>query len=196
MQEVNRKGNPGVDPAGYGSQRIVSHIGSEVGPHVDMLAETPQDGISDPGIGLRDHQRLYGRRVLAYSDLRNIERTPDPRDPEREIELHLTGNMSRYMWSINGIRFADAELLRLNYGERVRINLVNDTMMTHPIHLHGMWSDLETGDPDHIPRKHTVIVQPGAKVSYLVTADAMGGWAFHCHLIFHMPGMFREVRVS
>jgi CopA family copper-resistance protein len=196
MQVVAQKGGQAPDPAGYGSQREITHIASEFGPHVDMRAATPLDGLSDPGIGLRDHQQLYGRRVLTYGDIRNIERTRDPRDPEREIELHLTGNMNRYMWSINGIKFADAELLRLNYGERVRINLVNDTMMTHPMHLHGMWSDLETGEPDYIPRKHTVSVQPGSKISYLVSADAMGGWAFHCHLIYHMPGMFREVRVS
>jgi CopA family copper-resistance protein len=196
MQEVAQMGARAPDPAGYGSKRDIRHVGTEFGPHVDMRASTPQDGLSDPGIGLRDHQRLYNRRVLTYADIRNLEQTRDPRDPEREIELHLTGNMSRYMWSINGIKFADAELLRLSYGERVRINLVNDTMMTHPIHLHGMWSELETGDPDCIPRKHTVIVQPGSRISYLVTADAIGGWAFHCHLIYHMPGMFREVRVT
>ena len=196
MQEMPQKSGLVPGPAGYGSQREITHVASEFGPHVDMRAMTPQDGLSDPGIGLRDHKRLYGRRVLTYADIRNIDRTLDPRDPEREIELHLTGNMSRYMWSMNGIKFADAELLRLTYGERARINLVNDTMMTHPIHLHGMWSELETGDPDYMPRKHTVIVQPGSKISFLVTADAMGGWAFHCHLIYHMPGMFREVRVS
>ncbi len=196
MQEVAQKDNQAPAPAGNGSQREIRHIASEFGPNVDMRAMTPQDGLSDPGIGLRDHQRLYGRRVLTYADIRSIERTRDPRDPGREIELHLTGNMSRYMWSINGIKYADAELLRMTFGERVRITLVNDTMMTHPIHLHGMWSELETGDPDHIPRKHTIIVQPGSRVSYLVTADAMGGWAYHCHLLYHMPGMFREVRVS
>ena len=196
MQEVAPEGEQAPDPAGYGSKRANTHIASAFGPHVDMRAATPQDGLSDPGIGLRDHQRLYGRRVLTYADIRNIEQTADSRDPGREIELHLTGNMARYMWSINGIKFADAEPLGLTYGERVRITLVNDTMMTHPIHLHGMWTELETGEPDHIPRKHTVIVQPGSKISYLVTADAMGGWAYHCHLLYHMPGMFREVRVS
>ena len=196
MQEVAPEGDQAPDPAGYGSKRAITHIASEFGPHVDMRAATPQDGLSDPGIGLRDHQRLYARRVLTYADIKNIEQTADPRDPGREIELHLTGNMDRYMWSINGIKFADAEPLGLTYGERVRITLVNDTMMTHPIHLHGMWTELETGEPDHIPRKHTVIVQPGSKISYLVTADAMGGWAYHCHLLYHMPGMFREVRVS
>ena len=196
MQEVAREGDQAPDPAGYGSKRTITHIASEFGPHVDMRASTPRDGLSDPGIGLRHHQRLYGRRVLTYADIRNLGRTLDPRDPEREIELHLTGNMNRYMWSMNGIKFADADPLQLIYGERVRINLVNDTMMTHPIHLHGMWSELETGDPDYMPRKHTVIVQPGSKISYLVTADAMRGWAYHCHLLYHMPGMFREVKVS
>ncbi len=196
MQEVPQAGERPIDPAGFGSKRQINHIASEFGPQVDMRASTPQDGLSDPGIGLRDHQRMYGRRVLTYADIRNLERTADPRDPTREIELHLTGNMSRYMWSINGIKFADAEPVQLQYGERVRIMLVNDTMMSHPIHLHGMWSELETGEPDFIPRKHTVLVQPGSKISYLVTADAMGRWAYHCHLIYHMPGMFREVRVS
>ncbi len=178
--------------AGYGNDRKVTHVATEFGPHVDMRSEKPLYRLDDPGVGLRNN----GRHVLTYSMLKNLYTTPDRRDPGREIELHLTGNMSRYMWSVNGIKFADAEPLRLKYGERVRITLVNDTMMNHPMHLHGMWSDLETGDGKHIPRKHTVIVQPGAKISYLVTADAMGGWAYHCHLIYHMLGMFRKVVVS
>ncbi|MEE8056819.1 MAG: copper resistance system multicopper oxidase [Pseudomonadales bacterium] len=182
--------------AGFGSDRSITHTATEFGPHVDMRATSPQDGLNDPGIGLRDHQRLYGRRILTYADIGSLYPTVDRREPSREIELHLTGNMSRYMWSVNGIKFADAEPLQLEYGERVRITLVNDTMMTHPIHLHGMWSELETGDPKSIPRKHTIIVQPGSKISYLVTADAKGRWAYHCHLLYHMPGMFREVRVS
>ena len=193
--------NPGDDrkplgKAGFGSTREITHRASETGPHVDMRADSPQSGLNDPGIGLRDHRQLYGRRVLTYGDLRSLYPTSDPREPCREIELHLTGNMSRYMWSMNGIKFADAEPLPLKYGERVRIVLVNDTMMSHPMHLHGMWSELETGDPKYIPRKHTVIVQPGSKISYLVTANAMGRWAYHCHLVYHMLGMFREVRVS
>lgn len=182
--------------AGFGSTREITHVASEKGPHVDMRADSPQSGLTDPGIGLRNHQQVYGRRVLTYADIKNLYPTHDPREPSREIELHLTGNMSRYMWSMNGINFSDAEPLQLKYGERVRITLVNDTMMSHPMHLHGMWSELETGDPKYIPRKHTVIVQPGSKVSYLVTADAIGRWAYHCHLVYHMPGMFREVRVS
>lgn len=152
-------------------------------------------GVADPGIGLREHMQQHNRRVLTYADIRSLKPTRDKREPTRDIELHLTGNMHRYMWSIDGQNFMQAAPLRLNYGERVRIILINDTMMTHPIHLHGMWSELETGDPDFIPRKHTVIVQPGSSVSYLVTADAYGRWAFHCHLIYHMPGMMREVRV-
>jgi len=182
--------------AGFGSTREITHGTSETGPHIDMHAESPQSGLNDPGIGLRNHMQRYGRKVLTYSDIKNLYPTSDPREPTREIELHLTGNMSRYMWSMNGIKFSDAEPLQLTYGERVRITLVNDTMMSHPMHLHGMWSELETGDPNFIPRKHTVIVQPGSKISYLVTADALGRWAYHCHLVYHMPGMFREVRVS
>ena len=170
----------------------IKHADSEYGPHVDMLAENPQYRLDDPGVGLRNN----GRRVLTYADLRNLQPTPDPREPEREIELHLTGNMRRYMWSIDGIKFADAEPLMMRFGERLRITLVNDTMMNHPIHLHGVWSDLETGDDKFIPRKHTVIVQPGAKISYRVTADALGSWAYHCHLLYHMPGMFRQVVIA
>jgi FtsP/CotA-like multicopper oxidase with cupredoxin domain len=182
----------GSGQAGFGSSQPLVHAQTEYGPHVDMRADGPQYRLDDPGVGLRNN----GRIVLTYADIFNLYKTPDPREPEREITLHLTGNMSRYMWSMNGIKFADSEPLQLKFGERVRINLINDTMMNHPIHLHGMWTDLETGDADYIPRKHTVIVQPGAKVSYLVTADAMGGWAYHCHLIYHMMGMFRKVVVS
>ncbi len=177
---------------GHGSKAEIVHAKTEFGPHVDARAASPQYRLDDPGVGLRNN----GRRVLTYSDLRNLYSTPDPRDPTREIQLHLTGNMARYMWSINGIKYSDAEPLRFKYGERLRITFVNDTMMNHPMHLHGMWSDLETGDGKRIPRKHTIIVQPGAKISYLVTADARGEWAYHCHLLYHMLAMFRKVVVS
>jgi len=196
MQDFGGAEAMGTGEPGFGSSRAIHHADSEFGPQVDMRADAPRYRLDDPGIGLRDHQVKYGRRVLSYADLRSLHPTRDTREPSREIELHLTGNMERYMWSINGIRFADAEPLKLKYGERVRITLVNDTMMNHPIHLHGMWSELETGDGDYIPRKHTIIVQPGAKISYLVTADAKGHWAYHCHLLYHMMGMFREVVVS
>ncbi len=181
----------GNGKAGFGSSQPVRHARTEYGPQVDMRADGAAYRLDDPGVGLRG----LNRKILTYADLFNLNKTPDPREPEREIQLHLTGNMSRYMWSVDGVKFADAEPLRFKFGERLRITLVNDTMMNHPIHLHGLWSDLETGDPEHIPRKHTVIVQPGAKVSYLVTADAMGGWAYHCHLLYHMLGMFRKVEV-
>ena len=190
--KMSAPSNYGTGKAGFGSAEPIVHVKTEFGPQVDMRADAPEYRLDDPGIGLRNN----GRHVLTYGEIVNLYPTPDPREPSREINLHLTGNMSRYMWSMNGIRFADAEPLKLKFGERVRINLINDTMMNHPIHLHGMWSDLETGEPGRIPRKHTVIVQPGSKASYLVTADAMGGWAYHCHLIFHMPGMFRKVEVS
>ncbi len=179
-------------PAGLGSDTRVIHAETEAGPGVDMRARAPKYRLDDPGVGLRDN----GRRVLTYADLKNLYPTADRRDPEREIQLHLTGNMARYMWSINGVKYADAEPLRFAYGERLRITFINDTMMNHPMHLHGMWSELETGDGARIPRKHTVIVQPGARISYLVTADAMGGWAYHCHLLYHMPAMFRKVEVK
>ena len=187
---------PAPARAGLGSSAAIRHASSERGPQVDMRASAPKSGLDDPGVGLREHLRRHDRRVLRYADLRAAHPTRDRRDPSREIQLHLTGNMHRYMWSFDGIKFADAEPLRLAYGERLRIVLVNDTMMTHPVHLHGMWSELETGDPERIPRKHTVIVQPGSTISYLLSADAVGRWAYHCHLLYHMPGMMREVRVG
>ncbi|CAC9655181.1 Multicopper oxidase [uncultured Gammaproteobacteria bacterium] len=170
---------------------MLTHADTEFGPHIDMRSVDPQYRLDDPGVGLRDN----GRKVLTYADLRSLHMTHNYPDPDREIQLHLTGNMSRYMWSINGVKFADAEPLQFKFGEVVRITFVNDTMMNHPMHLHGMWSDLETGDNMYIPRKHTVIVQPGAKISYRVKVDAKGSWAYHCHLLYHMLGMFRRVDV-
>ncbi len=161
------------------------------GVQIDMRATSPQYRLDDPGVGLRNH----GRKVLSYSDLQNRYSTRHAKKPDREIILHLTGNMERYIWSINGIKYADATPLIFRYGERIRITFINDTMMNHPMHLHGMWSDVETGDDAHLVRKHTVIVQPGAKISYRVTVDAKGKWAFHCHMLYHMLGMFREVHV-
>ena len=176
---------------GMNMNSMLTHVDTEFGPHVDARAESAQYRLDDPGVGLRNN----GRRVLTYADLYNLNMTHGYPDPDREIELHLTGNMSRYMWSINGIKFSDAEPLQFKFGEVVRITFVNDTMMNHPMHLHGMWSDLETGDNMYIPRKHTVIVQPGAKISYRVKVDAKGSWAYHCHLLYHMLGMFRRVDV-
>jgi len=194
MQHADHQahGPAGPAPAGFGSRAAIAHAPTEFGYNVDMRAAMPQRRMDDPGLGLRHN----GRRVLTYADLRSLHPTADRRDPEREIQLHLTGNMQRYLWSMNGVPFADAEPLAMTLGERLRITLVNDTMMNHPIHLHGMWSELETDDADHIPLKHTVIVQPGAQLSYLVTPEIAGSWAYHCHLLYHMMGMFRRVEVT
>jgi CopA family copper-resistance protein len=194
------KSKPAVDHSKMGhsmagmaknKETKIIHKTSEFGPHVDMRSQSPQYRLDDPGVGLRNN----GRKVLTYADLKNFKMTHHYPDPDRELQLHLTGNMSRYMWSINGIKFADSQPLKFKFGEVVRITFVNDTMMNHPMHLHGMWSDLETGDNMYIPRKHTVIVQPGAKISYRVKVDAKGSWAYHCHLLYHMLGMFRRVDV-
>jgi len=176
------------------SGAVQSHPATEQrNPLVDMQTTTPASKLDDPGIGLRDN----GRRVLTYADLSSVFPDPDGREPTRTIELHLTGHMDRFAWSFDGVKFSDAEALRLTYGERVRIVLVNDTMMTHPIHLHGMWSDLEDDQGEFKVRKHTIDMPPGSRRSYRVTADALGRWAYHCHLLFHMEaGMFREVRVE
>lgn len=176
------------------SGAMQSHPASESNnPLVDMQTMTPTPKLNDPGIGLRNN----GRRVLTYLDLRSTFIDPDGREPGRTIELHLTGHMEKFAWSFDGIKFSDAEPLRLKYGERLRITLVNDTMMTHPIHLHGMWSDLEDKEGNFMVRKHTIDMPPGSKRSYRVIADALGRWAYHCHLMYHMEmGMFREVRVD
>ncbi len=190
--EGHGEGMAGMGMAGMGG--MLDHPASEQGnPLVDMQAMAPASRLDDPGVGLRDS----GRRVLTYADLRSRFDDPDGREPGRTIEIHLTGHMELFSWSFDGIRFSDAEPVRLNYGERLRIVLVNDTMMSHPIHLHGMWSDLENDQGEFQVRKHTIDMPPGTKRSYRVTADALGRWAYHCHLLFHMEsGMFREVRVQ
>jgi len=173
--------------------KMAHHARSEYGPGVDMRVDMPRDNLDDPGIGLRNN----GRRVLTYADLHTIGGPLDKRGPGREIELHLTGNMERYMWSFDGQKFSDSKPLHFRHGERLRIVLVNDTMMPHPIHLHGMWSEMENAAGEFQVRKHTIMVQPAQRVSYLVNADAPGNWAYHCHLLYHMEaGMFRKVVVS
>ncbi|AMS17849.1 copper oxidase [Pseudomonas chlororaphis] len=197
MQGMDQGNMAGMDHSGMSGMdhgAMQSHPASEDGnPLVDMQTMSPTPKLADPGIGLRGN----GRRVLTYADLRSTFEDPDGREPSRTLELHLTGHMEKFAWSFDGIKFSDAEPLRLTYGERVRITLVNDTMMTHPIHLHGMWSDLEDEQGRFLVRKHTIDMPPGSKRSYRVTADALGRWAYHCHLLFHMEmGMFREVRVD
>jgi CopA family copper-resistance protein len=169
------------------------HAKTEYGPSTDMRVDMARTNLDDPGIGLRNN----GRRVLTLSDLRTVDGPLDPRGPEREIELHLTGNMERYAWSLDGLEFGKSTPVHFRHGERLRVILHNDTMMTHPMHMHGMWSELESPDGQFLARKHTINVQPAQRVSFLVSADALGRWAWHCHLLLHMDaGMFREVVVA
>ena len=171
---------------------ISEKVRPNLGPQVVSIAEMPTELLSSAGAGFPP-----GRRVLSYADLRARYRGTDPRPPNRDIEIHLTGNMERFIWGFDGKKFSDADPIRLKLGERVRIILVNDTMMEHPIHLHGLWSELENGHGEFRPYKHTINVKPGERLSYLVSADTPGQWAFHCHLLYHMEtGMFRAVIVS
>lgn len=191
---------PGMDHGGHGSGagqggmvEVKHPYPTERGVSNSMLPDVVSTRLDDPGVGLRDN----GRRVLTYADLRSMREPPDNRPPSREIELHLTGTMERYMWSFNGVKYTDAKPIVLRYGERVRFVLVNDTMMTHPIHLHGLWSDLESPDGAFQVRKHTISLNPAQRLSYRVSADARGNWAYHCHLLYHMEaGMFRAVVVE
>ena len=165
----------------------------KVGVGVDAIAMAPVDRTGDPGLGLED----VGHKVLTYRDLMSLTPNPDTRPPQRTVEVHLTGNMERFMWSFDGEKFSEGvEPIRFERNERARVTLINDTMMTHPIHLHGHFFELVNGHTGSYPRKHTVNVLPGGKVSFDLTADAPGDWAFHCHLLLHMhAGMFRVVTV-
>lgn len=191
---------PGDKPAsphemGHATGPIVGRHGPDWhGPGNAGIAEVQRNRLGEPGTGLAD----VGHRVLVYTDLRRLAHDFDPRPPTRELEIHLTGNMARYMWSFDGRKFSEVSgPVEFVHGERLRLILVNDTMMEHPIHLHGMWMELENGQGPHIPRKHTVSVKPAERLSVLINADAPGRWAFHCHLLYHMElGMFRVVQVS
>jgi FtsP/CotA-like multicopper oxidase with cupredoxin domain len=188
-------------PAGTQSEGVPKEVKLEPsnpvkikpGPQVAAVPAKVTNRLNEPGDGLQNN----GRRVLTYADLRARYRGVDSRPPTREIELHLTGNMERFIWGFNGLKFSDAEPIEFKLGERLRIVLINDTMMEHPIHLHGLWSELENGHGAFNPYKHTIIVKPAERVSYLVSADTPGKWAYHCHLLYHMhTGMFRTVVVS
>ena len=172
---------------------MVKHGPEHHGKGNTMVAAFPSNRLDEPGAGLENN----GRRVLVYTDLRSLAPYPDQRPPEREVELHLTGVMDRYMWSFDGKKFSEVDgPIQFEYGERLRLVLVNDTMMEHPIHLHGMWMELENGAGEFRPRKHTLNVKPGERLTALISADARGNWAFHCHLLYHMDmGMFRVVSV-
>ena len=173
---------------------IKKHGPDKHGPGNSMIAEMPRNRLGDPGVGLEN----TGTRVLVYNDLRSIAPGYDKRAPEREIELHLTGNMERYMWSFDGKKFSEAKgPIEFRNGERLRLTMINDTMMSHPIHLHGMWMELDNGAGEFRPRKHTVNVKPAEQLSVIISVDAPGNWAFHCHLLYHMyMGMFRIVSVT
>jgi len=166
----------------------------EVGPGVDMVAPMPMDRMDFPGLGLD----TVSHRVLRYTDLRARRMNPH-REIDREMEIHLTGNMERYMWSFDGRKFTAVtdDPIRFGYDERVRVKLVNQTMMAHPIHLHGHFFELVNGaDHMHQPLKHTVVVQPGGTATFDLTANEPGDWAFHCHLLYHMhAGMMQVVTV-
>ena len=169
------------------------HAKTEYDFKSDMRVDSPRMNLDDPGINLRN----IDRKVLNYSQLRSVgdEIMAEQRKPTREIEIHLTGNMERYIWALDGVMFKDAAPVNIKPNERVRITLVNDTMMNHPMHLHGMWSDLRMPSGEFQVRKHTIMVQPAQKISFDVTGEA-GRWAWHCHLLYHMEaGMFREVAV-
>ncbi|MGB3768323.1 MAG: copper resistance system multicopper oxidase [Phormidesmis sp.] len=183
---------PGMDMPGMDSSEAVPHgpdthgLGNATVPMMEL------NRLSDPGVGLEN----TGTKVLVYSDLRSLSPLTDQRAPERELELHLTGNMERYMWSFDGKKYSEDKEITFYNGERLRLIYVNDTMMEHPIHLHGMFVELDTGAGAYNPLKHTVVVKPAERLALNVSVDAPGKWAFHCHLLYHMEaGMFRTVAV-
>jgi CopA family copper-resistance protein len=183
---------PGMTPC---TGPVISRHGPDThGPGNTSVAWVQRNRLSEPGTGLEK----VGHRVLVYTDLRRLADDFDSRPPDREMELHLTGNMERYIWGFDGLKFSEVKgPIELNYGERLRLSMINDTMMEHPIHLHGMWMELENGHGRRIPRKHTISVKPAERLSVLISVDAPGRWAFHCHLLYHMDmGMFRVVRVA
>jgi CopA family copper-resistance protein len=182
QEGVVRVNADGVDPKSLTGQ-----------PNVDNMAMSSTNRLAEAGTGLDGNQR----RVLTYADLRSLTPNPSEDPPTREIEFHLTGNMERWTWGFDGKKFSEAAPVRVKLGERVRFVLINNTMMEHPIHLHGFFTVLENGQGDHLPLKHTVNVKPGEKLGYVFTADTPGHWAFHCHLLYHMEtGMFRTVLVA
>ncbi len=199
MSSMDHSGMAGMAGMNHGAMASapasskVRHAKTEYGASTDMRVDMPRTNLDDPGIGLRNN----GRRVLTLADLHTVDGAMDSRGAEREVELHLTGNMERYAWSFDGVEYGRSTPVHFRYGERVRVILQNDTMMTHPMHLHGMWSELEAPDGQFQARRHTIPVQPAQRISFLVTADALGRWAWHCHLMLHMDsGMFREVVVA
>ena len=193
MPMADGHGMEGMDGMAAAGPVVARHGPDSHGPGNTDVAAVQRNRLGEPGTGLQG----VGHRVLLYTDLRAL--TPyNQRSPDREIELHLTGNMERYMWSFDGQKFSEVTgPIPFEHGERIRLTMVNDTMMEHPIHLHGMWMELENGHGEFRPRKHTISVKPAERLSVLINADAPGRWAFHCHFLYHMSmGMFRVVEVS
>lgn len=200
--------SPTVDHSAHTAAPVVDHSGhtnasaeqdAQAHNHatnagVASLATNPVNRLHERPIGLENE----AHRVLVYTELRSLAPNPDTRAPQRELELHLTANMERYVWAFDGLKFSEVTApIPLQLGERVRLTFVNDTMMPHPLHLHGMFFELVTGAGTHRPRKHTLVLKPGEKASVDVTADAPGQWAFHCHLLYHMhAGMMRVFSVT
>lgn len=182
-------------PMDHGSMnmRDKSKVSFPVGVGVDMIAPMPVDRTGDPGIGLDN----VGHKVLTYRDLVALKPYSDMRPPTRRLDIHLTGNMERFMWTMDGQKLSEnPEPYRLSRNERVRMRLINDTMMTHPMHIHGHFWQVVNGHGAHQPAKHTIRVLPGGYVDLDMTADAPGDWAFHCHLLYHMhAGMMRVVKI-
>ena len=181
------------DHGARGGGEMMTRHDHPQGPGVANVAMQPVSRLHEPGAGLED----VPHRALSYSQLRSLAPNPDQRAPAREVEVHLTSNMERYMWSFDGTRFSEVvEPIQFMQGERLRLTMVNDTMMVHPIHLHGMFFEVVNGETSHKPRKHTINVKPGEKLSVDVTPEHVGDWAFHCHLLYHMhAGMFQVVSV-
>jgi CopA family copper-resistance protein len=206
MAGMPAHGMPGPGKAAGGSSSAMADMGMDNSGPVIAHHAPNNYGVGNINVAEAERYRLADRptgladvehRVLTYSQLRNVVVPPDTRKPSKTVEVHLTGNMDRYMWSFNGREYSQAKPIEFPYGDRIRLILVNDTMMEHPIHLHGMFMELENHQGDHRPYKHTISVLPGSRVSLLVTADEPGRWAFHCHLLYHMEaGMFRVVRVA
>lgn len=196
-QHTGHEGHSGAPPRTVNDQvdePLSIHHAHTIGPGVDNVIEVAFDRLDHPGIGLEN----VPHRVLRYRDLKSLRENDDLREPARNLELHLTGNMERYMWSFDGLKFSEVHApIQFHYGERLRLILVNDTMMAHPIHLHGMFVELVNGNGTFNPRKHTVALKPAERLAVDITADAPGDWAFHCHLLYHMQaGMMRTVSVS
>jgi FtsP/CotA-like multicopper oxidase with cupredoxin domain len=197
MDDEHHSGGGGVHGKELPTTNLVQRIKhgpDQHGPASITMAQSAYRRLDYPGAGLGDD----GWRVLTYSQLRAHKEPYGRRPPTRQFDLHLTGNMHKYIWGFDGKKWSQSDMIRFQYGERLRINMINDTMMSHPIHLHGMWMDLYAGADDYAdnPRKHTVIVQPAELLTVDITADAPGQWAFHCHLLYHMErGMFRTVAV-